>query len=327
MKKNFMNLKKMNNGETSNFYKRFFGIRILKTAIATTLAVFIAQLIHLHSPMMAGFAAIITMKSSIFDTTKAMTDRLLSTIVGALIASGFHYFGIIGYIPMAIGIIIVINVCNYFKWKDSITLAVMVFIIVMAHKPQPPDYLNYWEYGINRTIDTVIGLVIGFLINYFILPPDRSEFIIKTYEKSLKQSELALKQILKGKKIDMSYLISDIEMLTTELRNFRRDKKLAPKYKIQTYKLSKMNSQFYTVFGIIAQFSDEGRVPILSESNKMALEEYFGDDIYIDAGNYNPEFETAFNYYLDELVVLLYGLRESILELKKDVKIKEDFEI
>lgn len=326
MRDTFMNLKKLNSPEISNFYKKFFGIRILKTAIATTLAVFIAQLIHLHSPMMAGFAAIITMKASIFDTTKAITNRLLSTVVGALVASGFHYLGIIGYIPMAIGIIIVINICNYFKWKESITLAVMVFIIVMAHKPVPPDYLSYWEYGINRTIDTIIGLVIGFSVNYFIFPPDRTEFIIKTYEKSLKESELALKEILKGKRVSMSYLISDIEVLTTELRNFRRDKKLGPKYKIQTYQLSKMNSQFYTVFGIIAQFSDEGRVPILSESNKMALEEYFGDDIYIDTGNFNPEFETAFNYYLDELVVLLYGLRESIKKLKKDVKIKEDLE-
>lgn len=326
MKSTLMNIKNMKNNEIGRFYKKFFGIRILKTAVATTMAIFIAQLISLHNPMMAGFAAIKTIQSSIFDTRKAMIDRLLSTILGAIVASSFHFVGFVGYIPMFLGIILIINVCNYFKWKDATTLALMVFVIVMAHTPKAPDYLTYWEYGINRTIDTIIGLVIGFLINYFILPPDRSEFILKTYQKSLKESEIALKEILKGHKVNMAALISDVELLSNELKNIRRDEKLALKLNVKDYPIAKLNQKFYTIFGIIAQFADETKVPILSESNMMALKEYFGDDIIIDTGNFNFEFETAFNYYLDELVVLLDDVRSSIEDLRKNIEKNKDSE-
>lgn len=317
-----MNLNSFYNKESQNnkinkFFKAYFGIRIVKTAFAATLAMIIASFVDLRMPLMAGFAALVSMKSSIFDSYKAVYNRLLSTVVGAVIASVFQYIGFTNYFAMFMGVIAIINICNFFKWKDSTTLASMVFIIVLLYKPSAPSYLTYWQYGINRFLDTAVGLGIGFFVNYVIFPPNRSEFIIKTYERALMEFENALLKILNGENVDLDSLVNDIDTLNNELNSIRRDSKFGSKYYLKTYQLSKMNLQFYSAFGTIAQFSIDGRVPILSESNKKGLRNYFGDTIKVDTEIYPMEFETAFNYYLDDLLEQLTSLKGSIDALKE----------
>lgn len=316
MKTVLIKLKEEQIEKFNNFLKSYFGARIVKTALATTLAFLIAHMAGLRMPSMAGFAALISMKSSIFDSYKASYNRLLSTVVGAIIASFFHYIGFRNYMTMFIGITLIINVCNYFKWKDSTTLAVMVFITVFTYEAKAPDYFTYWQYGINRLMDTAIGLGIGFLINYIIFPPNRWEFIIKTYEKSLAKFEKALLHILNGESVDLAPLVSDIDNLNTELMTIRKENKFGTKNPIIIYQLSKMNSQFYSAFGTIAQFSEDGRVPLLSENNKQGLKKYFRENITVDTEIYPMEFETAFNYYLDELLAQLFSLRDAVKGLK-----------
>lgn len=320
-----INLNTTNNNQIekiNKFFKSYFGIRIVKTAIAATLAMIIARFFDLRLPLMAGFSALITMKSSIFDSYKASYNRLLSTIVGAVIASTFQYFGFTSYLAMFLGIIAIINICNFFNWKDSTTLATMIFISVLLYNPDRSavNYMTYWQYGLNRLLDTSVGLGIGFLVNYVIFPPNRSEFILKTYEKALLECEEALKAVLSGNKVNLEDIVSDIDKLNTELEYIREDSKFGHKYDIKTYQLSKMNYHFYSVFGIIAQFSKDGRIPILSESNKNGLKNYFGDNITVDTEIYPLEFETAFNYYLDDLLVLLASLRESVETLRIKLK-------
>lgn len=302
------------------FLKSYFGVRIVKTAFAATFAMIFARLIGLRMPTMAGFAALISMKASIFDSYKAVYNRLLSTIVGALIASLFQYIGFTGYFAMFIGITLIINICNFFNWKDSTTLASMVFVIVLIYHPSAPNYLTYWQYGVNRLLDTSVGLGIGFFVNYIIFPPNRSEFIINTYEKSLKECEMALLNILKGEKADLAALVSDIDTLNAELNSIRRDTKMGTRRYLKTRQLSKMNLQFYSAFGKIAQFSIDGRVPILSENNKQGLKKYFGDDLIVDTEIYPLEFETAFNYYLDDLLEQLTNLKNSVEGLKERLR-------
>ena len=115
------------------YFKRFFGLRTVKTAFATALALLVARLLNLNSPIMAGLSAIITMRSSIFDSSKQSVNRMLATILGVIIASVFQYFHIGGFFPTMFGIILLINICNIMNWKDAISLSSMVFIIPKFH--------------------------------------------------------------------------------------------------------------------------------------------------------------------------------------------------
>ncbi len=294
------------------FFKKLLGIRILKTAVATALALYLAKTFDLRIPMMAGLSAIVTMKSSIFDSYKTSVNRLLSTSIGGLLGVLFHQIHFIGFVPMMIGIIIIINLCNYFKWKDSITLAVMVFVMLIMYNPSPPNFMPYWEYAIHRLFDTFVGLAVGFFINYFIFPPNRWEVIRLTYVKSLKEMEDTLIAILEGEKPNLSSLISDVSKINTEFENIFKDKKLGDKFNVETSKLAKINSKFFSGIGIIIQFAEDGRVPILSIQNKKGLSKYFEEDLVFESEVFASDFESAFNYYLDDLLIIMTELREQI---------------
>src|SRR5690606_15213363 len=93
---------------------------------------------------------------------------------------------------IAIGIIIIIYLCNIFNWKKSIQLSTMVFLSII---------LNYEEgsrvnYALYRTLDTFIGLVIGTLINYFLLPPNIEEQIKISIENIYSQIKKMLEHIV-----------------------------------------------------------------------------------------------------------------------------------
>ncbi len=300
------------------YFKRFFGLRTVKTAFATALALLVARLLNLNSPIMAGLSAIITMRSSIFDSSKQSVNRMLATILGVIIASVFQYFHIGGFFPTMFGIILLINICNIMNWKDAISLSSMVFIIVISHSPSYPNYMTYWEYGINRILDTTVGLTIGFLVNYIILPPNREEFILKTYQKSLYDIETSLKDLLKVENINLKKLIGGINSLNTELNVIINENKMVSKNSIKTSQLAKMNSKFYSAIGIVTLFAEDGIVPIINEKNKESLREYFQEDIVIQTQNCPEDLELAFNYYLEELLSIMFTLRNSISEMEEN---------
>ncbi len=300
------------------YFKRFFGLRTVKTAFATALALLVARLLNLNSPIMAGLSAIITMRSSIFDSSKQSVNRMLATILGVIIASVFQYFHIGGFFPTMFGIILLINICNIMNWKDAISLSSMVFIIVISHSPSYPNYMTYWEYGINRILDTTVGLTIGFLVNYIILPPNREEFILKTYQKSLYDIETSLKDLLKVENINLKKLIGGINSLNTELNVIINENKMVSKNSIKTSQLAKMNSKFYSAIGIVTLFAEDGIVPIINEKNKESLREYFQEEIVIQTQNCPEDLELAFNYYLEELLSIMFTLRNSISEMEEN---------
>lgn len=306
--------------DVSRFFKRFFGIRTLKTALATALALYISMVFDLRMPVMSGLAAIVTIKTSISHSFRVSVDRLVSTFVGVVIGSIFNYINFLGFFPLILSIVIVINICNYFKWEDSTTLAVMICMMIMVYTPSEPDFMPYWLYGINRFFDTFVGLVIGFLVNYFLLRPDQSEFILKTYERSLLECDQALINILSGQGIAIDWFIEEVQLLNEDLKNIKNDGKYGSKYYLKLNKLSKINSSFFTAFGFLSQLSEDGQVPLISEGNKEKLKKYFGRDIEVASVITPPDYEENYNYYLSDLLSLMEDLEEEVQELKESVK-------
>ncbi|MEZ7821217.1 MAG: aromatic acid exporter family protein, partial [Patescibacteria group bacterium] len=140
-----------------HFSKKIFGPRTIKTAVATTLSIYVAHLLGMNNPILAGISAVVSMTSSIFDSYKVSVNRILSTIIGAILAVIFQYFEFRSMISMFLGIIFIINVCNYFKWQKSIPLSCIVFVVIMLYQPILPDDPNYYMYAFYRVTDTAVG--------------------------------------------------------------------------------------------------------------------------------------------------------------------------
>lgn len=309
-------------GTSANkFFRRIMGIRMLKTALAVSLSILLAQVLERKMPLMSGLAAVVTMSNTVFDSFNSSLNRLKSTILGVLIASIFREVGFQGFLPTFLGIVIIINICNLMRWHDATSLSLMVFIIVMLYSPGAPDYMSVWEYGVNRVIDTGLGLVIGVLVNIIISPPNQALFILKSYQKTLKDCEEAFIKGLNGRAVDSTRIISDINLLGKELEDVRHDRPFSKNKTLKLSTLSKINSGFYSLAGSITQFTDLDIIPCLSLENKLAINDYFSKDIEYKYDDICPlDLENAYNYQMGHTIELLAQLREEIRDLETKIQ-------
>lgn len=144
------------------------GLRNLKTALSVFICIVLFNIFGDHSPFYACIAAVICMKDTIDSSLTMGKDRLIGTFIGGLFGIIFVY--ILEFLPTlshpnalvtAIGVIIVIYVCNLIKKPGSVAICCVVFIGIMLSYTGSETY----EYAITRTIDTAIGVVIAILIN------------------------------------------------------------------------------------------------------------------------------------------------------------------
>ncbi|CAH2214470.1 FUSC family protein [Tepidibacter aestuarii] len=142
------------------------GMRNIKTAIAVSLSVAISRFLNMEYPFYAAIAAIISMQTTVGESFKVGRNRMLGTIVGATLGVIFYIISPENIISIGIGIAIVIYICNLLGWNKSISIAGIVFCVIMTNL----DGRDPIFYGLNRIFDTFIGIIIAVLVNYFIKP-------------------------------------------------------------------------------------------------------------------------------------------------------------
>ena len=150
------------------------GWRITKTAIAVGVSVWIAQLLHLEYPFFSGFAAVFAMQTTIEGSLKEGLHRMQGTIVGAVLGYLFSLVAVGNPLWTAFGLVITLTILKTLKWPESMVMASMVFIIILID-PKGDRLL----YAFNRTIDTGLGIVVAYLVNRFIRPPQKANFDVK----------------------------------------------------------------------------------------------------------------------------------------------------
>lgn len=141
-----------------------FGARMLKTGIAVTLALYIAEWFNLPSPVIAAVASIFAMQPSIYRSWRYLRDQLQTNTLGAILAMlGGMVFS---NEPIAVGLvcIAVIMICLQLKMGETIGVTLVTVVVVMEASGQ-------WEFALNRFILILIGILSSFLINIIVYPP------------------------------------------------------------------------------------------------------------------------------------------------------------
>lgn len=144
------------------------GLRNAKTGLAICICVIIASLLHLEYPFYAAIATIISMENSVTNSFTAGKHRTMGTFVGAIVGAGFAMIEPGNAVYCAIGVILVIYVCNLLKWNKSISIGCIVFLAIMLNL-QPGESPIF--YGINRITDTLIGIAVAVVVNLVVFPP------------------------------------------------------------------------------------------------------------------------------------------------------------
>jgi uncharacterized membrane protein YgaE (UPF0421/DUF939 family) len=144
------------------------GMRNIKTGIAVALCIAISKIFKMEYPFYAAIAAVISMQNTVSDSFKAGKNRMLGTMVGALIGLVSAIIMPGNIILCGIGIILVIFICDKLNWNKSLVIACIVFCAIMTNLKGRNPYL----YSLNRLLDTFLGITSAMLVNYFILPPN-----------------------------------------------------------------------------------------------------------------------------------------------------------
>lgn len=142
------------------------GARIFKTGIAITLALYVAQLIHIPAPVFAGIAAIFAIQPTIYRSYLSVIEQIQGNIIGAVVAIVFvmsfgNHIIIIGFAAM-IAIIIMLKL----KLENSIRLALVTIIAIM--EAPATDFL---QFATLRSSAILLGILSAFVVNLIFLPP------------------------------------------------------------------------------------------------------------------------------------------------------------
>ena len=286
------------------------GMRTIKTVIAVLLTLGISEMLKLSSPLMASIAAIMTMESSISESFTTGKNRMYGTILGGVIALIMSYIVPMNFFFLGVGLIILITICNIFKWEKAVRMSMIVFLSIA---------LNYegkarFNYAFYRTLDTLIGVVIGTAINYFIRPPNVEEKIKNIIDRTYLEIKDTLEKLVWNKEINK------LENLKNEIKNIGEGYKIFTKdLKFHIGKGSNL-AHYYKLFNSFEKIHNHLTViysikelPFINDNNKETIENYFNRRVPDIEYDEKDDLDLIYNYHLEKILSEL-AIVDSMME-------------
>lgn len=151
------------------------GLRTIKTSLSVLVCLVLYEFliikhISYSEPLYACVAAIISMQDTVENSVEYGINRLFGTSIGGAFGIAFLWIdsiiikGSLKFLLAALGIILVIYSINLLRKKQAISIACVVFLIILVNLNDKNPYL----YSFFRVFDTAIGIVISIIINKYI---------------------------------------------------------------------------------------------------------------------------------------------------------------
>lgn len=293
-----------------DFVKMRIGLRTVKTALAVTLSLFIANILKLESPFFAGIAAIITMQITVSESFTVGRNRMLGTFLGALLGLLYSLLNIDNLIVIGIIIVFIISFCNKFNWNNSISITAIVFLSIVLDKSEG-DALTYC---FNRILDTFIGIATGVLINYLIYPFNMRKKI-HTYSIKLTDDILSIVKyaICKNKEVDIKSLRDKINTLEKDYSIIKSELKISNNAKNDDSKIENIITLFEDIYKHLEMLATFENCFSISEDNINILNKF--STIKLDViPSVNEEENIVFNYHLNKVLTLLFNIKKSYVK-------------
>lgn len=278
---------------------RKVGMRTIKTVLAVSFTIFISEIFKLRSPFFAAIAAIIAMQTSVSESLGAGKDRMYGTILGAFIALLYTLVAPENPFFIGIAIFIIIYICNLAGWEKSVSISTMVFLSIV---------LNYKEgsrldYAFFRTLDTLIGLIIGTLINYFIHPPSLEDNIEESIDQMYKEFKNMVKAIIwKEENLPLEKLRKSLIDTEETYDILKSDIKLHLNKTLNSCDFDDVLESFESIYNHLSIIYTIDRTPNINEDNKNSLKKLFNNDIPPHGNDGDHRLDIIYNYHLEKIL-------------------------
>lgn len=144
----------------------FLGARIIKTGLAVFLSLVAFHWIGSGYATFAGVAAVLAVQPSVSRARQVFGEQLLSNFIGGLVGAILGW--LLGPSPMAMAaaVVLVLGLCSAFGLREAASVAVVAVLFIMD-RPENEILL----YTAARMGAIMGGMLVGYLVNRFIHPP------------------------------------------------------------------------------------------------------------------------------------------------------------
>ncbi len=146
------------------------GGRVLKTALAVTLSILIAQQLGLERVTLAAIVALLTVQRTFFHSLQQSMAKLGSVLLGGVLGTTFSFA--FGVSPLGYGLVTLaaIYICLQLRWQDHIVLTAVTAITVIFSGSDLP-----WTFSLEQIFTAMLGAVCALAINYLFTPNHRKD--------------------------------------------------------------------------------------------------------------------------------------------------------
>ena len=148
-------------------------IHASKTALAAALCWWLALRFGLHDGYWGSISAIIVLQSNFGSTVNASRDRILGTMIGALLGFSFSLIGVLPW-NYILAVLAAVIICGLLGLHSSSRLAgVTITIIMLVQKVGPR-----WSLALERVVEVLLGIVVALAVTTLVLP-DRARLRLR----------------------------------------------------------------------------------------------------------------------------------------------------
>lgn len=295
------------------------GMRSVKTGLAVVICLVLYSYIPLTEPILAVLVAISSIQNNIDDSVTFSKNRLIGTFLGTVIGIIYNQIAGQSVIFIALGVIALITLLNKLKQSKSILIAMAVFVSIITGVVQG----NPVVYGLSKFANTLLGITIGFLINYFIKPPNQVEIMKANVIGTVDEIEYVIQELLfTNNEIDLISFKQELFDIELSLKIYNQDKKyhMAKMDKIKYVERSIKN--FSKIYSQIDLVKDKrallDQVNIL-QVNEIFDKEYKGQkDVIVE-----EPYTLIYNYHIKEILYEIKRIREDLTSVTQGKAIKQ----
>lgn len=292
-------------------YKYRIGMRTLKTALAVVIGLYISYLLDLDSAIFVSIAAVSTMKPSMSESLEDFKKRLFTCVFGVMVGYFFSKISVVEYLEPLIaglGILLTIYILVVVKMKDMTQLSCIVFVASFCSNS------DKFYYATNRIIGTVIGIIVGILVNYFISSPNVWEDFILAARSCYRSSNLVLKQILSGEKVDLSEFNRELASATKLYKLLEKEADTPFQYRYKKISREKRIMSLIESISVRLEVVENMNADHFSfEVSQEALKRYDLEEEY--SSDLDVE-DRVYNYHIEYILKYMDQLKEEIENIK-----------
>jgi len=163
---------RMEHSKLFSWERRRLFIHAGKTALAAGLCWWLALHFGLHEGYWGAISAIIVLQSNVGSTVTASRDRILGTVIGAIIGFSCTLFGTLPW-NYILALLAAVILCGLLGLRNSSRLAGVTITIVMLVKAG-----SHWTIAMDRVIDVFLGIVVALAVSVLLFP-DRARLRLR----------------------------------------------------------------------------------------------------------------------------------------------------